>query len=389
MDALFAVQAIQSVINSQYAYCKFLSANDTGATGGHQYGILVSKSASIMLFPQGTASSNILKREIEIFWQDGSSTQSTFTYYRSKNELRITKFGRNFPFLQPENTGTLFVFTQQSPEHYSGFFLETEEEIEQFLEATGISSTETNKLISLSSVNLEAQLQTEIQKYITKLDVYFPTSEEISSVARTIQNKIYNHIEYVQSNPDNKIIEWTKTEYSLFRAIEHLRCGGLVTNGFNSIDEFIVLANTVLNRRKSRAGKSLEHHLAAIFDGNNISYTPQATTEGKKRPDFLFPSQEAYHNPQFPEDKLITLAAKTTCKDRWRQIVTEADRLRDKTKYLCTLQQGISPNQMKEMQQDHVVLVVPKPYINAYPTETRENIWSISKFIAYVKEKER
>ena len=43
-------QAIKSVLNSKKGFCKFLSANDTGATGGHQSGILVSKSAVEMMF---------------------------------------------------------------------------------------------------------------------------------------------------------------------------------------------------------------------------------------------------------------------------------------------------------------------------------------------------
>mgnify|MGYP002868622352 CR=1 FL=1 len=111
---------------------------------------------------------------------------------------------------------------------------------------------------------------------------------------------------------------------------------------FKSVDEFVSMANQVLNRRKSRAGKSLEHHLAAIFDENHISYTAQAVTEGNKRPDFIFPSEAAYHDLSFPVQKITSLAAKTTCKDRWRQILNEADRLRDGKKYLCTLQQGIS-----------------------------------------------
>ena len=65
---------------------------------------------------------------------------------------------------------------------------------------------------------------------------------------------------------------------------------------------------------------------------------------------------------QFTIDKLCTLAVKTTCKDCWRQILNEADRLRDVNKYLCTLQQGICSAQMDEMQEEKVVLVVPKPY---------------------------
>ena len=148
------------------------------------------------------------------------------------------------------------------------------------------------------------------------------------------------------------------------------------------------MANMVLNRRKSRAGKSLEHHLSAVFEGNDIQYTAQAVTEGNKRPDFLFPSQAAYHNAAFPTEKLISLAAKTTCKDRWRQVINEADRLRGLPKYLCTLQQGISPAQMDEMQSENVILVVPRPYITSYPADRRDRIWTVTKFVEYVREAE-
>ena len=68
------------------------------------------------------------------------------------------------------------------------------------------------------------------------------------------------------------------------------------------------------------------------------------------------------HNQAFFIENLCTLAAKTTCKDRWRQVLNEADRLRDRNKYLCTLQQGISSAQMDEMQTERVILVVPKRY---------------------------
>ena len=66
-----------------------------------------------MLFEKSLENEEILKRFVKIKWQDGATTDSCFTYYRSKNELRITKFGRGFPFLTPEQTGALFVLTRQ------------------------------------------------------------------------------------------------------------------------------------------------------------------------------------------------------------------------------------------------------------------------------------
>ena len=243
-------------------------------------------------------------------------------------------------------------------------------------------------MIDAGRVQEETQERIAIQEFIAGLTVDFPLSEEMSAAARDIQNRVYDHLEFIRTNPDRKIIDWTNTEYALFRAIEHARYGDAIARGFTSVDEFITMANMVLNRRKSRAGKSLEHHLSAIFDGNEIIYTAQAVTEANKKPDFIFPSQASYHDMTFPTDKLISLAAKTTCKDRWRQVINEADRLRDRPKYLCTLQQGISPAQMDEMQSENVILVVPRQYITSYPADRQDRIWTLSKFVSYVREVE-
>ena len=378
-------KAIESAVASELSFCKFLAANDTGATGGHQSGVLVSVSASRMLFEEALPDNDILKRNIKITWQGDLTTESAFTYYSSKRELRITKFGRGFDIINPDRTGALFVLTKQSWDDYSAFVLDTEDEIEEFLSTFGISATETNCLFGASGVQRSTVEQQAIEEFVSSLQVEFPETEAMSQAARTISDTVYNHVEYLVTNPDKKIIEWTNMEYALFRAIEEYRYGNIVKNGFASVEEFVSVANSILNRRKSRAGKSLEHHLEAIFDANQIIYDSQAITEGKKKPDFLFPSAVAYHDMSYPLDKLATLAAKTTCKDRWRQILNEANRLKDENKYLCTLQKGVSPTQMDEMEAEKVILVVPKPYISCYPRDRQDRIWTVSRFVEYIK----
>lgn len=387
----YTSQAIQAVLNSQQSFCKFLSANDTGLTGGHQAGIYISKPSIPILFTEPGVKGSNKEKWVKIKWHGNFETDTRFIYYGkgSRNEYRITNFGRGFPFLRPEYTGALFILAKCDDENYQGFVLNSDSDIEHFLESVGISSTETNNLINIQQAPVETREQVAIQEFISGLTVGFPLSEEMSAAARDIHEKVYRHSEYIRTNPDRMIIDWTNMEYSLFRALEHARYGDTISKGFSSVDAFITMANMVLNRRKSRAGKSLEHHLSALFDGNNILYTAQAITEGNKKPDFIFPSQNAYHTPSYPVDKLISLAAKTTCKDRWRQIINEADRLRDKPKYLCTLQQGISPAQMDEMESENVILVVPKPYIGTYPADRQHRIWSLSKFVDYVKELEK
>ena len=51
-DESIVSKAIQSTTIAEYTYCKFLSANDSGETGGHQAGILISTKALPMLFDE-------------------------------------------------------------------------------------------------------------------------------------------------------------------------------------------------------------------------------------------------------------------------------------------------------------------------------------------------
>lgn len=385
-----AMRAINAVIEDKLAYCKFLSSNDSGETGAHQSGILISKKAKDLFWTeQEMKEHSILKKYGHIYWQGEDKTTCTLTWYKSKNEIRLTGFGRGRSPLHARLTGALFVLIKKNDEEYSGFLLNADNEIEEFLDFFGLSPADTNRLIVINRNDSIIKETQAINTFIDSLDVDFPTSYEMSAAARKIQEEVYLNRNLAITNPDKILLQWTDQEYKLFRAIEHDRYGKEVASGFSSVDDFIAMANKVLNRRKSRAGRSLEHHLGAIFDNNKIKYTAQAVTEGNKKPDFIFPSEKAYHDATFPITRLCMLAAKTTCKDRWRQILNEADRLRDDNKYLCTLQQGISAKQMDEMQKEKVILVVPKVYHSAYPKERRHRIWTLGKFLAYVKEIER
>lgn len=382
-----AISAIQAVNNGQLAYCKFLSANDTGDTGAHQAGIYIAKNAISILFDEPGEKGSNKDKYVKVRWQDDFTTDSRFIYYGTgtRNEYRITRFGRGFPFLRTEHTGDLFVFVKNDVEDYSGYILETEDDINAFLDAFAMSPTDTGTIIQKEDMQLDTRAELAFAEFIEALTVDFPASVEMSAAARRIFNSVYNHEENIQLNPDKELIDWINTEYRLFRKIEFARYGDMITRGFSTVEKFIEVANMVLNRRKSRAGKSLEHHLSAMFDGNSLIYQAQPRTEGNKRPDFLFPGESAYHDLTYPSEQLIFLGAKTTCKDRWRQVINEANRIRDK--HLFTLQQGISAQQLDEMEAEHITLVVPAPYIAVYPSEKRDSIWTLHKFIAYAKER--
>ena len=384
----YSEDAISAVLRGEMSFCRFLTANDTGLTGGHQAGIYIAKTGVEILFDEPGVKGENKDKWAQITWQDGTQTESRFIYYGqgTRNEYRITNFGRGFPFLHVDYTGALFALVRNNANEYQAFVLNTDDEMEAFMDAFGMTPADTNRMIDTTPLSESELEEDEFSRFIHTLGDRFPTTAQMSHKAREIESFLYDHEERIQLNPDKKLLDWTNMEYRLFKAVEFAFCGDLVKKGFETVDEFVEFANQVLNRRKSRAGKGLENHLGALFEGNEIRYESQAVTEGNKKPDFLFPSKKDYHDQSFPTEKLITLAAKTTCKDRWRQVLNEANRLRDRNKYLCTLQQGISEAQMDEMEQEKVILVVPKDYIHFYPKSRRDRIWSIADFVQHAKE---
>lgn len=390
MEGSLSDRAVRTALQGRNTFCKFLSANDTGETGGHQAGIYVAKPAVPILFEKPFQRGENGERWVKITWNDELTTDTRFIYYgqKTRNEYRITNFGKGFPYLRPQYTGALLVLTEIDAEDYVGYFLNTEDDIQNFLDTFGISPTETNRLLDKNHVLTGEIDEHTLQHFLEDVHHTFPSADEMAVEARLLRYKLGISKSLAVTDPDSIILDWIDCEYQLFRALEKDRYGEKIRQGFDSMDEFVELAKGVLNRRKSRAGKSFESHLAAIFDANQLLYTAQAVTEGHKRPDFIFPSEAAYHDPDFSVEQLASLAAKTTCKDRWRQVLNEADRLRDREKYLCTLQQGISGDQMDEMQAEKVILVVPRKYIGMYPKDRQSRIWTIGKFVNYIRETE-
>lgn len=381
--------AIKSVQQSKASWCRFITGNDTGATGSHQAGFYMPKCASKLLFEEPGKKGTNKEKTVQIKWQDDFVTESCMKYYGqgTRNEYRITRFGRGFPFLQDENVGDLLIIAKFTEEDYAGYVLSSDDDIEQFFAAFNLSPGETNQLIDVEGlVKPDVKIAQFMQSFVERYDS-FPETKQMAFGARDCFNRAYNISEkLLQSKPDDILLSWVDTEYQLFKFMEEKLYTDIKSKTFDSVDAFVQSANEVLNRRKSRAGKSLEHHLADIFIHNKLIFEQQASTENKKKPDFLFPNGECYHNLEFPTDDLVVLGAKTTCKDRWRQVLTEADRV--DVKYLFTLQQGISKNQLKEMHDSRLKLIVPHKYISSFPNEYQSEISDLANFIAMVKEKQ-
>jgi hypothetical protein len=165
--------------------------------------------------------------------------------------------------------------------------------------------------------------------------------------------------------------------------VERRLCEPEISRVFKSVEDFIETAATIMNRRKSRAGRSLENHVGHVLRAAGIPHDVRPQIEG--RPDIVIPGKHEYDDPRYPEEKLFIVGVKTTCKDRWGQVTKEARRVRHK--HILTTQRGIAAGQLNEMHAANVSLVVPKSIQADYPKESDIEMLTIQGFIDTVRDR--
>lgn len=386
MEGIFT-NAISAVRNAQKAYCHFITPNDVGATGAHQSGFTVPAAAYSMFFETPGRKGEIKDRYIKIKWQNDFTTDSRAIYYgqKSRNEYRITRFGRGFPFLKDDKVGSLLIVARRSSDDYEAYVLETEDEIEDFMSVFNLTFEDNNHFINVAgSRPPDEEFEKAIATFVNGCTA-FPDTAAMSAFAREAYAKAYGIGDAVNA-PDELLLKWIDAEYHLFLSVETKLNADIMTTPFASLADFVQRANSVLNARKARAGKALEHHLAAIFSANHLFFEEQVITEKGKKPDFVFPNGKCYHHIEFPSDKLTILGAKTTCRDRWNQVASEAERA--DFKFLFTTQPGMSINQLTGLESMKVGVVAPKKHIQDFPKCFQTKIWPLTTFIAMVKEQQ-
>jgi len=215
----------------------------------------------------------------------------------------------------------------------------------------------------------------------------FPGTSEFSAFAR---NSIAEQTDAL-ADPDTTLMAWMDHEEKLFRLYERQLVQTQLRAGFgengDDVDAFISYSLSVQNRRKSRVGHAFEGHLDTLFHLHGLQFQQGRgkgnVTENNARPDFMFPSFAAYHNQDFPVGKLRMLGAKTTCKDRWRQVLSEADRIH--SKHLVTLEAAISEAQTDEMASHRLQLVIPAGIHATYTPRQQAQLQDLEEFIHQVK----
>ena len=226
----------------------------------------------------------------------------------------------------------------------------------------------------------------QLDTLIEGFGLTFPTTRVFSDLARASLPDVS-----AVDDPDRALVDWMDREEQLFRRLERRVVAARIADGFRAsdgadVDGFLSFSLSVQNRRKSRAGQALENHLEAVFAAQGVRYTRGAETENRNRPDFVFPGQKEYHDHSFSSARLTMLGAKSTLKDRWRQVLSEAIRIEEK--HLLTLEPGISENQTEEMQTKKLQLVVPRRLHGTYRTTQQTWLMDVADFLSLVRKRQ-
>ena len=232
-------------------------------------------------------------------------------------------------------------------------------------------------------IEIEEAEDGRLDDLLEKFGLEFPTTRVFSEFARAT----LPHVD-PRDDADAVLMAWQEREELLFRRLERRIVAARLQAGFLTgehvdVDGFMSFSLSVQNRRKSRAGQSLENHLEALFLARNIQFQRGVETENRNKPDFLFPGQAAYRDPAFPTENLTMLGSKSTVKDRWRQVLSEAQRIENK--HLLTLEPGISENQTDEMRTKHLQLVIPAKLHSSFRPAQQQWLSNVDSFIRLVE----
>ena len=353
-------------------YVKRLAANDTLATRAKQAGPYISKHFLFDVFPnlnrpdaenpdewfELRIDSHCDVRNARAVWYNNRQRG------HSRNEARITNLGgAQSALLDPDSTGSLAVFAFHRGAGGKAPVCHVwvcDQEVEADIVEERIGPVEPGHPViwGIDENILPGFITpTRASCWLTPDEIppawliRFPTGAEI--VRRTVEL-----CPLLGRNVDIRLLKRRDCEFEIFRSVEEAVELPVIRAGFHTLDEFMVRAQSILQRRKARSGRSLELHTREIFLEENLregeQFQHQVQSEPGRRPDFLFPSAAAYKNREFPDTWLRMLAVKTTCKDRWRQILNEARRI--ERKHLLTLQRGVSERQFLEMSEAQVPL---------------------------------
>ncbi|MBZ0135006.1 MAG: type II restriction endonuclease [Planctomycetes bacterium] len=382
---------------------KRLSGNDTGRTGSHGAGPYLPKHLLFELFPEiadrtvenpdvyvsaAIDSHAAATREVRVIWYNNAVRGGT------RNEARVTGWGgAASPLLDTENTGALVcIAVQKEGDRRALRIWVCRNEYEEDRLEDLVGAIEPSQIVQFEPQDPESLLDsgkdrpsrrtgTWLAEIPDNWRIEFPRPAELSEIAVRLEPGEGLDV-------DHRLLRRRACEEAIYNEVRdaHLRIA-LDAAG----DDLAAIRRALMSeaqRSRARSGISLERHLEVVFREEGLAEHPgfetQAETERGNLPDFLFPSASAYRNVDYPSGRLRMLAAKSTIKDRWRQVLREADRIWPK--HLMTLQQGVSAQQFAQITDARVKLVVPAPTHKSYSDDVRERLLSLSDFVLELRD---
>lgn len=149
-----------------------------------------------------------------------------------------------------------------------------------------------------------------------------------------------------------------------------------IIRNFPRIDKILLSASQT---RKARAGRSFEYHIETMLRAGHVPHDVQVIMTAKRRPDFILPSLKVYKKPGRPYEEALVLSAKTTLRERWKQVEGEIDNC---DLYLATVDDKIAENAIQAMQEAGIKLVVPESLKSSTTTvyKGQDNVISFRDF---------
>ncbi|MBM4434160.1 MAG: type II restriction endonuclease [Chloroflexi bacterium] len=379
---------------------KRLSANDTGATGAHQVGIYVPRDFALSAFPALTAKE--LNPRVPLRYELTSHDQTAnpnLIYYNNRpiaggtrDEARITGFGGSASSLQDaENTGAIVLFALRATPTggelvaWLSSSLEEDDDIETRVGplvpgAVLLREPGPRGVATLTEIAPHVQGDCACDLAATELPPGWSTGYPSGE---SLRDEAVRRCRADGQSPDIRLLQRHRCEHALYKSIESAIETRRVAAGFPDLETFMSLAHTIANRRKSRAGRSLELQVERILEEESIGFERGAPDEDGNRLDFVFPSGSAYKDAASGDPSVHFLSAKRTLKERWSQVLKEGKKV--PTRHLLTLDEGVSEGQFALMQRAGLQLVVPAPNVAKFPPNIRTRLLTFEGFLARVR----
>lgn len=138
-----------------------------------------------------------------------------------------------------------------------------------------------------------------------------------------------------------------------------------IVDAVPQIDAIMLSAS---QQRKSRAGYSFEHQIEAMLTAAAVPFGKQVVMDAtKRRPDFVLPSLPHFRRPLKGAERGLILSAKTTLRERWKQVESEMGGGADL--FLATVDENIAATAIEAMAAMNIRLVVPEALKKSKDTE--------------------